>query len=430
MNKYYLNNSQKQIWNNEITFKDSSINVISLNIHIDIDDISKVEAAVNKVMNNADVFKCKIISADKNIYFETTDDLINNCFVFDVMTTQEIKNYCSNLASIPFEKEELYHISIIPEKTGGVTVFCKFHHVIIDGCSMTLFAQYLLDTLEGKEIPKSNFFTEKDSENEVTDDSIYEEFWNNYFKDTDSRCEIYPETNEGIGKFELTKEIPASLNQSILNYCETRNLKPAYIYMAAYAIYLSRATQKKEVVISMSRLGREKEEFPKLGCYVVIIPVLIKIKKDDTLESIYYKLIKSADSSNKNRKYGFNNILRLCKNNNIDSNSLTAYVYSYFSHKITSKFNFNVELYSSSMYNNLTLGIVRKNTETFMQMDLHKEIYDVERGNDFIDSIETILEQAVTDKPVSNIDIISDKSNFTPEESIVFVEEDIDKFNN
>ena len=108
---------------------------------------------------------------------------------------------------VPIEKQ-LYHAAVIPLLGGGVYLYVRFHHVIIDGYGMSLFVQKVLDA--------------------------------------------------------LMREIEA--------FSHRENVSVPYIVASAYAVYLAQASGKPDAVFLMPRLNRMPEQMNTLPCIFPAFP--------------------------------------------------------------------------------------------------------------------------------------------------------------
>lgn len=405
-----MNLSQSQIWNNEIAYPSSNINLISARLFIEDCTIQEAKAAVDKVIASSDVFSAQVVREDFQAHFELMDHQDVNSSITKEMSLGEIEKHVEKYDEIPLHTACLYEVQLIPVKEGGVVVFSRFHHVIMDGYSMTLYSQYILDALAGKEVQESRFFEEEcELENEKIEQQSEDlrALWTEYLRGAECSSEIFGAVTEGITKTEYRQAVATELKDKIYRYAEEGNYRLPFIYMAAHAIYLARATRQKEAMILMSRLGRKREQMRTLGCYVLIVPVRITVEEEDTFEQVYEKALASSNIAASGKEFGFDNILKVAKEEGITPETLSANVYSYFRHKMDSEMEFHLDVSAAAMHNDLTFNVVAFDKEIEFSLDLADKVYDKSKGIAFIESISNILEQSIDGARVGDLVIVS-----------------------
>lgn len=404
MKDYQFNLSQSQLWSNEVAFPRTIINVISSRLFVEGYTIEMVQAAVEKVLANADIFATELKREGMTGYLVQKEVGVYDCVVMPPMSYQQAETYMDEELLCPLEDSGLYKVKIIPLKDHKVLVFSCFHHLIMDGYSMSLYGQYLLDALAGKEVVKSCFL------DDVTPgvDASMETLWREYFDGMDATHRIYGDVTEGIIRTEYREELGSDLESQIRLYASENKIGLPYIYLAAFAIYLARATRKKEALILMSRLGRNPEQMHQLGCYVLVVPVRIRIEDNDTFAMVCEKALSASRKAASGKWYGYENIQKIAVDEGIEPEVLTANVYGYFRHTMESEISFTYELTGAAMPNDLSFNVMAFDASTVFELELAKKIYDVEKGKAFAESIIKILKQGMAGICTSDMEIVSE----------------------
>ena len=182
-----LTQSQKEIMASEMAYPGSAVNTISIRLHLPDTDTIQTQAAVIAVLSESDIFSAELCRDDSEWCFLPRPQKGAHCEITEIKKISGAESYVKAQDTLPllFPKE-LYQAQIIPLHEGGSIAYIRFHHIIIDGYGMCLFAQRVLDFLENTEIQKSIFLTHKRSEKELPNSNEIA-FWKNYFDGFDSK---------------------------------------------------------------------------------------------------------------------------------------------------------------------------------------------------------------------------------------------------
>lgn len=404
MAEYKLNLSQEGIWQNELASGHSAINIISVKLHVSGFSAECVKRAADQVISSADIFRAKLQGNDHSICFALLDEPASFAHIIEEMTQTELSEHTGTGDKSPLGSDELYRAEVIPVKTGGILLYVRFHHLILDGYGMSLFSQRVLDTLEGKPPVPSSFFSKIDPGSAVAGDR---DFWTESLKDADFQPELFQEEAAGPEKSEWEYTPDTKLCSRLGTLAESIGVTMPYVYLAAYAVYLARASAKPEAVILIPRLNRTAAERDTLGCFTLLVPVRIGIDGTDSFAKLCQKAKTAAQSASLHKNYGFNQILKLCREVNLSQQSLSEYVFNYYRYQIQSAVPFTLTLsVAGAMHNHLTWNVFTFERITRFSLDMRDGVYDKNRARYFIEGILGILEQGLTDKTIQEFTIV------------------------
>lgn len=415
--KCNLNPSQTGIWQNELVAGKSAINVITIKLHIDGFAAETVRQACDRVLEAADIFRMELEKNGSSAALRVTDAVRSHAVITDKMTKEQEEAYTESLDTTPFEEGMLYSAEVIPLQEGGVLLYVRFHHLIIDGYGMSLFAQYVLDALEGREgavcadmnpeCGKAGAETDSISAGTDSKDAEDEQFWRSYFAEADFQPAIFAEEPEGLCKQKWDYEPEERLAERAAQYAGEIGVSVPYVYLAAYAVYLARATGKRDAVILMPRLGRNASQLYALGCFTLLVPVRINIEETDSFSAVCIKAKKAAQTASAHKGYGFEKIRRLCVEENPEVTALSEYVFNYYKYEINSTISHTLSVsVAGAMHNHLTWNVFSFDGKTHFSFDMRKGVYGQRRIGYFTDSIEAILSQGMEGRTVQETDII------------------------
>jgi amino acid adenylation domain-containing protein/thioester reductase-like protein len=405
LTEYSINLSQAGIWQNEIVSRHSAINVISVKMKIDGFQTDAVRQAADKVLLSADIFRASLKTDGSRASFNLNDAPVSLTNILGEMTADDISVYTGRMDKTPFAEGELYRIEAIPVSGGGVMLYARFHHLIIDGYGMSLFCQRIIDALEGKELPESSFFT--DEKNSVPEND--KDFWLEYFENADFRPALFS-GESSAEKTEYAYTPDQDLNSAVEKFSAENGLNPAYVFLGALALYMAKAAGKNDAVILMPRLNRTISQRQTLGCYTLLIPVRVHVSGCRDFTGLCLSAQSSARSAALHKQYGFDEILNLCREEDLTEDSFSEYVLNYYSCRLEGNVRAAVDVsVAGEMRNHLTWNIFNFDGTARFSFDLNNGFYDQERIRFFIDSILGIIKDGLSGKPLPEIPIVGAK---------------------
>ena len=213
--------------------------------------------------------KCDIIR-EREWRLTCSERPVSLCQITNEKSPEEARAYTYEADRQPLDVDRaLYCAEILPLTTGGSVIYVRFHHVIVDGYGMSLFAQGVLDSLENRPLRADPFFAEtqgKETESELS-------FWQEYFDEAEFESAIFSEKATKTDFFSHESSVEPSLSDALSAFAEAHKLTPAYVLAAAYALYLAEAYSYLEIG---DLLSNENEEI-----------VLPKVEQEDLAYMIY-----------------------------------------------------------------------------------------------------------------------------------------------
>lgn len=413
-----LNQAQREIALSERTYKGDAVNVISVKLVLMEFTALQVKEAAEMVFKNADIAAAVLDTRGREEKFALCGRAASHCSLLPEMEQEEACRYVQKKDCVPLGyPEELYDAAVIPLREGGAMLYARFHHIIIDGYGMCLFAQKVLDILAGKEAGISVFFDDKMEECRETADTARaagmikdsEAFWRDMFSDAEFEPAVFADAAESVEKISVPYKPESGLKERVEHFARENSVTVPYVLAAAYAVYLAEATGKKDAVFLMPRLNRKEAEMKTLGCYTLLVPVRVRVGQADSFAEVCRKVQKAARLSSEYKEYGFGNILRVLRGENLAAGSLSEYVFNYYRYEIQTELEYSLELsVAGAMHNHFTWNIFQADGEMSFVFDLRKGVYDAQRAEYFAESIVRILNCGIGGKPVCDIPVLGD----------------------
>ncbi len=418
-----LNLSQTQIVMAEQARPGSARNTISLKLHLPDHVPQKVKEAVEAVLGSADIFTAALVYREGEWVFARDGRKISECSIEKERDADLAEEYMADMDRRPLHMEQcLYQAEVIPLSGGGIFLYVRFHHVVIDGYGMSLFVQKVLDLLAGKEITRSVFFqkgiyrqedavskSNADDKGDATGKCISigegtctsrqpDGFWQSYFADAEFESAVFPQKADGNRFGSCRVCVEDKLMREVEAFGEREDVSIPYIFAAAYALYLSRATGKKDAVFLMPRLNRTPEQMDTLGCYTLLVPVRVRVEGTDSFAALCRRVKRASGEASAHKGCGFDRILSVLRDENIIGESLSEYVFNFYRFSFQAGFPYSVRFsVAGEMSNHLTFNLFGNEKKSLdLQPDYQESIYTEEKARYFCDAILSVVAQGIT----------------------------------
>ncbi len=442
----YCNRAQRAIALSEGAFGESALNVISVRLSLPDCTAQQAKAAADLILKSADVFSAKLCVEGEEPYFvpgrdsescraaggadetggkpdcrdgdcekpEGADEARGPedgrrsaavCRLAQEMDCRAEEEYTQKKDCTPLNyPEQLYEVEAIPIREGGCVLYARFHHIIMDGYGMSLFAQKTLDALEGRD-PESSFFFRAD---ETGEHGTEKEFWQNYFSEAQFEPAVFADTPQGLGFTRFHRTLSGEMVERTERFGKENGVTTPYVFAAAYAVWLAEATGKQDAVFLMPRLNRQGEELKRLGCYTLLVPVRVRVEQTDTFGAVCRRTAEAARLASEHKEYGYENILQAVREENPGAGSLSEYVFNFYRYELQAGMDFSCSIsVAGAMHNHFTWNIFREsNGGLNFVFDLRDGICDRQRAEFFMESVLEILEQGMKGIPVSRIPVV------------------------
>lgn len=404
-----LNLSQKEIAMSQQVRPQGAQNTISLKLYLPNSTPQAVKEAADRVLDSADIFAASLQHSGQEWQMVYGDKKLYACSVWESYTVEQVEKQMTTLDRIPMDMEkQLYHAVVMPLSGGGVYLYVRFHHVIIDGYGMSLFVQRVLDVLGGKEIAESVFAESVPADLSQESGGAEHGFWRDYFRDADFEPSIFPKIktrakSEGTSFGSITRRVAAALMRDIEEFGRRERVTVPYIVAAAYAFYLAQAAGKAEAVILMPRLGRTPEQRNTLGCFTLLVPVRIRTEGVDSFAALCRAAEYASREASEHKQMGFDRILSVLREDGTISETLSEYVFNFYRFQYQTDLDYGVRYsVAGDMSNHVTFSLFYdRDGGLNMQFDYHLHFYTRERAEYLADALCAILRGGVQENALS-----------------------------
>lgn len=382
---YGLTAAQREILLGESISQEAAFSVISVKLMIGGHDAAEVKAAADRVISSADIFHVSL-HGDGFVQCESRDSVI-----LPPMSRGEAEAYTARRDTERMDPSRMiYEAEVIPTD-GYVLLYVRFHHIIMDGRGMCLFAQRVLDALEGKALSDSRFFTPEEEPAQEQDD-----YWAQVFSDFSDGTSVFSGEPAGFEKLSLPFHLGA-VADGAARFADEIGVHVPYVYLAAQALYLARATDSDEATVLMSRLNRNAATAETLGCYTLVVPVRIRLKGCEHFSDLCRRAQETAKEASLHKGAGFSSIARA---SNVKG-AFSEYGFNYYDFKLRTETDCTLSLsVAGALKNHLVWNLF---ADGECMLDGRAGIYDEETARFFADAMRRILEDGVKDMPLEEI---------------------------
>ncbi|WP_433945445.1 amino acid adenylation domain-containing protein [Paenibacillus sp. SN-8-1] len=235
-------------------------------IHLNYDDLACYKKAWEQIINQYEIFKTKFIFGDLKedvqvVLSEGRLDWRNTtCAEQDLEElAQKEKGRLTKVSDFPL----MCFVQVSTEN--GVYLIWTFHHILLDGWSMSLTLQAVdqaYDSLQKGEDASSivnTAYSEYISWKLTNTNTKSESFWTQYL----SNCKgfEFPRMSRYSvsSTFDEVKVEVSAAKKLLLDYCKKHQISPAIFYQTLWASILSIYTGKQEIIFEVIDSGRSKK---------------------------------------------------------------------------------------------------------------------------------------------------------------------------
>lgn len=344
-NYLILTDQQKNIWNTEMFFPNSSVNHIGGYINIEQKIDSEIlEKTANLYVQHTDSIRSHFIQGDNGPLQYISDYKHFSVDVVSISDQKELDALCDRLLNTPFSviDSDLFKFQIYKFPNGRGGLIGIFHHLVCDAWTMGLLISRLMNIysllikdadISIEDYPSFSSYvidsTKYINSNKYSKDK---KFWENDFKDEFPLTYIshdHSSTDDFAGSRE-SFVLNASLYSRILDFCKKYGFSPYTFLMGIYTLYLANINDTNSALVGTPVLNRTNAiEKQTSGMFVSTVP--FKIDVDYSLSfSEYIKSISVKQMAIfRHQKYPYLELLESVKRSHDISENLYDFVFSY-----------------------------------------------------------------------------------------------------
>lgn len=442
MEYFHLTTPQKNIWNLQKYYDDTSVsNLCGAIFYNEKRDNSLLKQALCMFIGNHSVIRLCFSENDESIQY-VSENINEDIPSMTFASMEEFDRYAEKYAKEPIKLTDkyLYRFMII-EVEGKSGVLVVLSHLISDAWTFSLMANQVDAAYHNLAEGEENVLLESDyteyihtEKNYLLSDRYKKDklYWEEKYvtRPEKSIIKISSSNTESIEAKRITKVLSSDLEHALEDYCKTNPVTPAVLFETALIIYLSWINQEnKSVTIGVPVLNRSNAKEKKIaGMFVSTMPLTVNIMPDMTVEELAGQITKGHMDIFRHQKYPYADILKNLREKQNFSGNLYDVMISYQNAKTDT--GADTRWYSNG-YSEVPFVIHIDNRDKHsshtINVDYQSAVFKDEREVAYIiERLEYILEQ-ITEakiKSVMEIDIIphTEKTKVLEEFNDTYVE--------
>ncbi|PUA26609.1 MAG: hypothetical protein B0W54_22975 [Cellvibrio sp. 79] len=331
-----LSHPQQRIWFAEIINPNSGVgNLVGHSEFQQPIDSQLLEQAINTLIMSADTLRLRIQTTQDGVgqYVASYETIALKAL--DFSTDEQFRQHIDTLIRYPFavDNTPLYYFELIRVAGQPARLVYCFHHVIMDAASMKITIDAIYDNyrqlaggraclpLEGQDYRnylkyEANYLS---SEKCARDQKFWAKKLDNY-EETARIKSLGKAVSVNADRVEYN--LDQALNQKIQDFCKHEKTSAYRLLIAAYYVYLSRLSGRRDTIIGTVFHNRFNLEFcDKIGMFVSTTPVRLTI--EETTSISFRELLTLVDTevelAQHHQDYPFDLLIQDRKKNGMDA---------------------------------------------------------------------------------------------------------------
>ncbi|MCY7932304.1 condensation domain-containing protein, partial [Bacillus inaquosorum] len=323
---YSLTHAQRRVWFTELLEPGTSICNLTACVkfrgNIDLDVL---EGALNHSISRNDAIRFQLLEGEElepRLYLTEYKYTSLGIIDFSNVEMVEIEQWIQEQARLPFKlfNSPLYQFYLLRIHNHEVWLFAKFHHIIMDGISLNVMGNQIIDLYQKMkkqdplpDQPEPSYLSYIEKESQYLQSSRFAKdrlFWTQTFQNP-------PEYHSLAGQTSLQKQSTSAsrdtitlsphLGQKIRIFCEEQKINIISLFMASFYICISRITSKKDLAIGTYYGNRgSKAEKEMLGMFVSSLPIRITVDPDADFLSFVRRVGREQLSVMRHQRFPYN----------------------------------------------------------------------------------------------------------------------------
>ncbi|QIW80197.1 non-ribosomal peptide synthetase [Bacillus tequilensis] len=366
---YSLTHAQRRVWFTELLDPGTSICNLTACVKFRGNlDLEALEKALNHSISRNDAIRFHLLEGEEpepRLYL--TDYQYHSLEIIDFSNVEmvEIEQWIQDQARIPFKlfNSPLYQFYLLRIHTHEVWLFAKFHHIIMDGISLNVLGNQIIDLYQKMkkqdplpDQPEPSYLSYIEKESQYLQSSRFVKdrlFWTQTFQPP-------PEYHSLAGQTSLQKQSTSAsrdtitlsphLGQKIRIFCEEQKINIISLFMSSFYICISRITSKRDLAIGTYYGNRgSKAEKEMLGMFVSSLPIRITVDPDSDFLSFVRRVGREQLSVMRHQRFPYNLLVNELRKEQKDLHNLIGISMQYqpFQWHTADGFDYETALYFS-----------------------------------------------------------------------------------
>ncbi len=417
---YSLTHAQRRVWFTELLEPNTSICNLTACVkfkgNIELDTL---EGALNHSISRNDAIRFQLLEGEElEPRLHLTEYKYYPLRIIDFSNVEmiEIEQWIQDQASIPFKlfNSPLYQFYLLRIDSHEVWLFAKFHHIIMDGISLNVMGNQIIDLYQKMkkkdplpDQPEPSYLSYIEKESQYLQSPRFAKdrlFWTQTFEHPLEYHSLADQTSlqkQSTSASRDTIILSPDLEQTIRIFCEEHKINIISLFMASFYICISRITSKKDLAIGTYYGNRgSKAEKEMLGMFVSSLPIRITVDPDTDFLSFARTIGREQLSVMRHQRFPYNLLVNELRNEQKDLHNLIGISMQYqpLQWHNADDFDYETALYFSGYTaNELSVQIQERidNGTIQLNFDYQNTLFSLEDIKRIQSHLLTILENAL-----------------------------------
>ncbi|MBL3626078.1 MULTISPECIES: non-ribosomal peptide synthetase [Bacillus] len=323
---YSLTHAQRRVWFTELLEPGTSICNLAACVKFRGDiDFDVLRHALDFSISQNDSLRFQLTEGDGSepqLYLAGHRPISLETVDFTHTDQAERDAWIDTQTRVPFKlfHSPLYQFTLLVMSDEEVWLYSKFHHIIMDGISLNLLGNQLIDIyqkiMRGEDLAehhRPSYLSYMEKEQQYLQSSRFQKdrsFWTETYRTVPEHLSLAERTShlrQSTAASRDTITLSHSLEQSIRRFCKENNISIISLFMASLYICISRLTAKKDIAIGTYYGNRgSRLEKDMLGMFVSTLPIRMTADPDAEFLSFVRSVGKEQLSVMRHQKYPYN----------------------------------------------------------------------------------------------------------------------------
>ncbi|KOC23734.1 non-ribosomal peptide synthetase [Bacillus velezensis] len=433
---YSLTHAQRRVWFTELLEPGTSICNLAACVKFRGDiDFDVLRHALDFSISQNDSLRFQLTEGDGSepqLYLAGHRPISLETVDFTHTDQAERDAWIDTQTRVPFKlfHSPLYQFTLLVMSDEEVWLYSKFHHIIMDGISLNLLGNQLIDIYQ--KIMRSEDLTEHhrpsylsymEKEQQYLQSSRFQKdrsFWTETYRTVPEHLSLAERTShlrQSTAASRDTITLSHSLEQSIRLFCKENNISIISLFMASLYICISRLTAKKDIAIGTYYGNRgSRLEKDMLGMFVSTLPIRMTADPDAEFLSFVRSVGKEQLSVMRHQKYPYNLFVNELRQTHHDLQNIIGISMQYqpLEWRKADGFDYETAMFFSGHTANELSILIKERTDTGLielNFDYQSALFTETSIKRIQTHLLTIVENAVRnpDRLIRHIDMADEK---------------------
>jgi amino acid adenylation domain-containing protein/thioester reductase-like protein len=352
-------------------------------------------------------------------------DMENETWTITIEEVEDIELKKKELVT-PFNiyGDRLFHIHLLRD-ADHLYLFIDYHHIIVDGTSMSIMLADINHAYNGEDIPQEELSLTDIAIKEGSDrqSPLFEaskQWYAKNFDCSDTFTQLIPDVEEtAVHEGSLLRTLQIDLSQ-VEAFCQSKSIFKSTFFTSAYAFLLAKYNNEQESLFCTVYNGRsEKKLSHTVGMFVKTLPVYSKFTADTTVLEMLQAGQDQMKGCREHDIYSYSDVM---EDLHLQTNSMFAWHGMLFSQEKMGGLPMKAtRIGNSTLDASLYLKVFILEGHVQVKAEYNANEYSESLISNFLESYEAVIEGFLTQEKLSQISIATpsqtqELDTFNPEE--------------